>query len=266
MVVLKLNSKGEEVKKLQEKLGLKADGVFGLKTEKAVKDWQRDHGLIPDGIVGTATWNSIFQQSEPEIDKPEGFVIKEMFLPTNKGMHMGIRGNHQIKYLVIHYTAGGSSKEGSAASNRNVFLTRNASADFCIDDKTIVQCNPDPLKYYCWAVGDGKGKYGINNYDCISIEMCSNLKKGTTAKVPNHEGWYLTDEVINNTIKLAKYLIDKYNIPINNVIRHYDATHKLCPGIIGWNPGPIYDSKTAEKTKVFSNEDEWYNFKKQLVS
>ena len=39
MAVLKLNSKGEEVKKLQEKLGLKADGVFGLKTEKAVKDW-----------------------------------------------------------------------------------------------------------------------------------------------------------------------------------------------------------------------------------
>ncbi len=145
MVVLKLNSKGEEVKKLQEKLGLKADGVFGLKTEKAVKDWQRDHGLIPDGIVGTATWDSIFMQTEPEIDKPKGFVIKEMFLPTNKGMHMGIRGNHRIKYLVIHYTAGGSSKEGSAASNRNVFLTRNASADFCIDDKTIVQCNPDPL-------------------------------------------------------------------------------------------------------------------------
>ena len=144
-------------------------------------------------------------QTEPEIDKPKGFVIKEMFLPTNKGMHMGIRGNHQIKYLVIHYTAGGNSREGAAASNRNVFLTRNASADFCIDDKTIVQCNPDPLKYYCWAVGDGKGKYGINNYDCISIEMCSNLKKGTTAKVPNHEGWYLTDEVINNTILTCKY-------------------------------------------------------------
>ena len=68
MVVLKLNSKGEEVKKLQEKLGLKADGVFGLKTEKAVKDWQRDHGLIPDGIVGTATWDSRFMQTEPEID------------------------------------------------------------------------------------------------------------------------------------------------------------------------------------------------------
>ena len=36
-MILKVGSKGEDVKKLQEKLGLKADGAFGPGTENAVK-------------------------------------------------------------------------------------------------------------------------------------------------------------------------------------------------------------------------------------
>lgn len=85
------------------------------------------------------------------------------------------RSNRKIKYIVVHYTAGAKSTKGTAESTRKVFLTRQASADFVVDDETIVQINPDPAKYYCWAVGDGKGKYGITNKDCISIEMCSTL-------------------------------------------------------------------------------------------
>ena len=260
METLKLGSKGDAVKRVQAKVGATQDGDFGPKTEALVKEWQKRNKLTVDGIVGPKTWGKMFGLSA----EAKAISDSVVYCPIEK--HITVSPNRSIKYIVVHYTAGFSSEAGRAMLTRNVFLNRSASADFVVDDETIVQINPDLKNRSCWAVGDGKGKYGINNYDCISIEMCSNLKKGTTAKVPNHEGWYLTDEVINNTIKLAKYLIDKYNISINNVIRHYDATHKLCPGIIGWNPGPIYDSKTAEKTKVFSNEDEWYNFKKQLVS
>ena len=39
-MILKIGSKGEDVKKLQSKLGLGADGVFGPGTELAVKKWQ----------------------------------------------------------------------------------------------------------------------------------------------------------------------------------------------------------------------------------
>ncbi len=49
--MLKIGSKGENVKNLQIKLGLKPDGSFGPVTEKAVKDWQTKNGLTPDGIV-----------------------------------------------------------------------------------------------------------------------------------------------------------------------------------------------------------------------
>jgi putative chitinase len=50
--MIKIGSKGEDVKKLQVKLGLTPDGNFGPNTEKAVKEWQTKNGLTPDGIVG----------------------------------------------------------------------------------------------------------------------------------------------------------------------------------------------------------------------
>lgn len=59
-MLLKVGSTGEDVKKLQQKLGLTADGVFGQGTAKAVKKWQIDNDLIPDGIVGAGTWSKMF--------------------------------------------------------------------------------------------------------------------------------------------------------------------------------------------------------------
>jgi putative chitinase len=59
-MLLKVGSKGNEVKQLQEKLGLTADGSFGPGTEKAVKSWQSANGLTADGIVGDSTWSKMF--------------------------------------------------------------------------------------------------------------------------------------------------------------------------------------------------------------
>jgi putative chitinase len=68
-MLLKVGSKGEDVKKLQAKLGLGADGVFGPGTEKAVKKWQIDHDLAADGIVGDGTWSKMFASSVITEDK-----------------------------------------------------------------------------------------------------------------------------------------------------------------------------------------------------
>jgi putative chitinase len=59
-MILKVGSKGEDVKKLQAKLGLGADGVFGSGTDAAVKKWQASNGLTADGIVGEGTWTKMF--------------------------------------------------------------------------------------------------------------------------------------------------------------------------------------------------------------
>lgn len=255
METLKKGSKGEDVKVLQRALDITADGNFGSGTEKAVKEFQKSRGLVADGIVGNKTWEAILGQQNDD--------VKIDFQPISE--HITKAKGREIKYLVIHFTAGASSKEGNALAARKVFLNRDASADFVVDDETIVQINPEPKDYYCWAVGDGKGRYGVTNSNSIHIEICSNLKKGTTAKVPNHEGWSFTESAVDNTIKLSKLLIRKYNIPLDNVIRHYDASRKLCPGIIGWNPGVVYNSKTGAKTSAYSTEEKWKEFKSKLV-
>ena len=59
-MLLKKGSTGEDVKKLQAKLGLTPDGDFGPKTEAAVKSWQKENGLKDDGIVGDGTWGKMF--------------------------------------------------------------------------------------------------------------------------------------------------------------------------------------------------------------
>jgi putative chitinase len=65
IMILKNGSKGDDVKKLQEKLGVEAIGTFGPKTEAAVKSWQKANGLKDDGIVGDATWAKLFGKSTP---------------------------------------------------------------------------------------------------------------------------------------------------------------------------------------------------------
>jgi putative chitinase len=64
-MLLKNGSKGDDVKKLQEKLGVEAIGTFGPKTEAAVKAWQKANGLKDDGVVGDATWSKLFGESAP---------------------------------------------------------------------------------------------------------------------------------------------------------------------------------------------------------
>jgi peptidoglycan hydrolase-like protein with peptidoglycan-binding domain len=59
---LRRGATGDFVKELQGKMGVPANGVFDAITEAAVRQFQRDHGLVPDGIVGPRTWATLLQQ------------------------------------------------------------------------------------------------------------------------------------------------------------------------------------------------------------
>ena len=61
-------------------------------------------------------------------------------------------------------------------------------------------------------------------------------------------------------------IMKKFNIPIENVVRHYDITGKLCPGLLGWNDEVLYDKNTGKKIMdKWNNSDEWLKFKKRLA-
>ncbi|MBQ6838603.1 MAG: peptidoglycan-binding protein, partial [Clostridia bacterium] len=67
--IIKYGSTGDDVRKLQEKLneygyGLDTDGIFGVKTQSAVRDYQKNNGLSVDGIVGANTWGKLNASSQ----------------------------------------------------------------------------------------------------------------------------------------------------------------------------------------------------------
>lgn len=77
--IIKLGSKGSDVKKAQQLLIAKgyscgaagADGDFGAGTYNAVKKFQADNGLESDGIVGANTWAALLKTEQTEPEQPE---------------------------------------------------------------------------------------------------------------------------------------------------------------------------------------------------
>lgn len=50
---------GGDVRWVQDKVGVNADGVYGPRTKDAVARWQKAHGLTADGVVGARTWAAL---------------------------------------------------------------------------------------------------------------------------------------------------------------------------------------------------------------
>lgn len=274
MKTLKKGCKGDEVKTLQKLLNkegynLVVDSDFGQKTHEALVAWQKAHGLVADGIVGPKTWAAL---GVTETNSTSSKCVDPSVIYAPLSCCITRSPNRTIKYLAIHYTAGASSAPGRAKGMKAGWEKRKrASADFGVDDRDLVQFNPDIKNYRCWSVGDKKNPYsgggrlyGIaGNNNTISIEICSNLKEGYSSEKANHDGWFYTEAALNNAVKLAKILMKKYNIPIERVVRHYDVSGKVCPGIIGWNNATIYD-KAGKATKQKNNSSQWEAFKERL--
>ena len=174
-------------------------------------------------------------------------------------VHTTIKTNRNIDYIVIHYTAGVTSKTGSAINTANYFRTtdREVSADFIVDDTEVVQYNGDIKNRYTWHCGGSKysTKGGslykkCTNANSIGIEICSVNSTGKMQNA-NDKTYGFTAASIANAAELVKQLMAEYNIPAERVIRHYDVTGKPCPGIIGWNA----DS---------GSETAWNSFKKTI--
>ena len=63
----------------------------------------------------------------------------------------------------------------------------------------------------------------------------------------NDKSYSFSDAAVANAAELVRQLMAEYNILADHVVRHYDVTGKLCPGIIGWNA----DSGSEAKWTAF---------------
>lgn len=146
------------------------------------------------------------------VDAPN---IQNMLLTKNKNSRSGYPLK-KIHGIVIHYTANPNT---DAKANRNYFESRKNMAD-SIQNKVsshyiiglsgnIIRCIPDTEIAYA---------SNKRNKDTLSIECCH----------PDSTGKF-SSETYQALIHLTAYLADKYEIPIREIIRHYDVTGKNCP-------------------------------------
>ena len=188
-MVLKLGSRGNEVKVLQEKLNLKADGIFGPLTEEAVKDFQRSNGLEVDGIVGTNT-------------------LSKLNLSVNK---------RTIKELIVHCSATPEGKDYSVDTIRQWHLQRGFSDigyHYVIYRDGSIHIGRDESIIGAHCTGHNTNSIGV----CY-IGGCAS--DGKTPKDTR------TTEQKQSLVKLLKELKTKY--PQASIHGHRDFSSKACP-------------------------------------
>ena len=133
-MILKKGSSGDDVRFVQRALHLYEDGIFGPLTEEAVKEYQKTHGLVADGIVGDKTWaklnGSSLKKSSRTINEiivhcsatPEGqdTTVEQITVSHKK------RGFTTIGYHYVIY------RDGSIHTGRNI----NVSGAHCTGHNT----------------------------------------------------------------------------------------------------------------------------------
>ena len=148
-----------------------------------------------------------------------------------------------VQYVVIHYTG---NYADNARSNAVYFYNNQSSvqgsAHFFVDSGSVVYASVSEQKS-AWHVGDGRGSYGLTNYNSLGIEMATS-------------GAYMVSSATENVAaQLAADLLKKYGLGINSLKRHYDASRKDCPR--GWNNASPYASQAG-------GEQRWLNFKAKV--
>ena len=187
-MLLKNGTRGNEVKDLQEYLGIHADGVFGKGTEGSVKKWQSDNGLDSDGIVGPATWDAMglatTDNSEKVFTTENGLIINRHHLPVGQYK----TGPTNKEYVFIHHTAGWNNPYNCIDSwgrdNRGAVATEFVLGGQSVKgndnkyDGEVVQSFPEGS--YGWHLGKNGSQYMHEH--SVAIESCNfgYVKNGKT--------------------------------------------------------------------------------------
>ena len=187
-MVLKKGSRGDDVKVLQQFLGLTADGIFGSGTEASVKKWQKENGLSADGIVGPNTWSSMALTSTDTSEKiyttSNGLTIEQYFLPADEYM----AGPTKKEYCFLHHTAGwhkpkpivdswGRDSRGKVATEF-VLGGQSVKGNDTKYDGKMIQCIPEGG--YGWHLGKNGSRHMHTH--SVGIEVCNfgYIKDGKT--------------------------------------------------------------------------------------
>lgn len=152
--------------------------------------------------------------------------INKLLTPYNHNSGTADR----IKYIVIHYVGA----LGGAEANCKYYAggNRGASAHYFVGfEGEIWQSVED--RNIAWHCGAKAYKHPeCRNDNSLGIEMCVRNKGSQAA---DSKDWYFEDATVKAAIELTKELMEKYNIPSDRVMRHFDVTGKICPNPYVYN-------------------------------
>ena len=178
-------------------------------------------------------------------------VIKENYTKVHF-----YRGTNKPRYLVIHYFGGLTTAKN--ASDWFKDSRAQGSAHYCVDEGDIIYQSLRDVDS-AWHCGAADGLSYIHptcrNSNSIGIEMRPSKLNTKSVKATDND-WYFEKKVVDNTIWLCVQLMQKYKIPIENVIRHWDVTGKICPAPFVGTTKNAYYKTTGDK--------QWQLFKEQL--
>ena len=172
----------------------------------------------------------------------------------------GRRGG--IQYIVLHYTANNGD---TARGNCNYFqgANRKTSAHYFVDEQSVWQSVRDQdTAWHCGGGIQGAGGHAYygkcTNNNSIGIEMCSDILEGE---------YIISSQTEQNAVELTRLLMQKYNVPAERVIRHYDVTGKDCPRPWVRNNAAWlrFKSKLKEEEEMTKAERQEYDGKIQAL-
>lgn len=224
MKTIRNGCKGDEVKTLQGALnkngyGLTVDGVFGVKTEVAVLDYQKNHDLSVDGIVGAKTWSSLGYDTAEQVSADGRYINR----------------------LIVHCAATPEGKEFTSAQISDFHKVRKFS--HYIDPKTnkrmyvgyhylvhldgsVEACRPEHVRG-CHTSGQNANSIGI----CYIGGVAKDGKTPKDTRTPAQKA---------SLISLLKRLKGKY---VKAMIHgHREFAAKACPS---FDAGKEYKGLTS---------------------
>lgn len=144
--------------------------------------------------------------------------MNRIAIACNTANYGGLRGK-KVKYIVVHYTAG----NGDTARDNGIYFQRNevgASAHWFVDETTALASVPE--QFIAWHCGGAAYVHPeCRNSNSIGVELCSRKDRDGE--------YYFLPETVDNAVQLIRELMEKYGVPPERVIRHYDVTGKQCP-------------------------------------
>ena len=243
-MILKKGDKNELVKQLQTKIGITADGDFGLKTFEALKVWQKAHGLVADGIAGEKTLAVL------------GITTPVPTTPTPKPTTSNLYSKETIEKAIK--AKGYKWFEGELVLN--IVGIRNSSSGQKVtnvfDDKiTVSYLENGVWQYHEWMNTTEPGKKGVEHYHNVN---------GVARLVPNQ---YINSHVIG--LHQGKYEALKQ---ANKVKVYRDANkdmifdeNKIDEGVFGINihkagADSTYVENWSEGCQVFKRSKDFDEF------